>query len=111
MEARMKSKIITYEERGVLKAGGMCNCCGAGPNSEPDWRSEPWYVYKAGICDADGVYYAMLCEGCLEDIRDENEARPKTFRDEIAQEITHLLGDDYDGAQTTMDDFQFPFDD
>lgn len=48
----------------------------------------------------------MLCEGCLEDIRAENHKRPKTLRDEIAEEVTDLLGDDTDGAQTMMDDWE-----
>ena len=56
------------------------------------------------MCDADGVYYSMLCEGCLEDMRAENDRRPLTERDEVANQITELLGDDIDGAQTTMDD-------
>jgi hypothetical protein len=82
----------------------MCNCCGGGPNTDPDWRGDPWYVFRAGFCDSDGVYFSQLCEGCLEEIRDENERRPQPERDEIAREITELLGDDTDGAQTMMDD-------
>jgi len=104
LEERLAAKIVTYEDKGVIRPGGMCNCCGGGPNVEPDWRFEPWYVFRAGFCDSDGVYYAALCEGCLEEIRDENERRPQTERDEIAREITELLGDDTDGAQTMMDD-------
>ena len=70
----------------------------------PSWRPEPWYIYRAGICDSDGVYYSMLCEGCLEEIQDENARRPATERDEIAREVTELLGDDIDGAQAMMED-------
>ena len=77
---------------------------GSGPNTAPDWRGDPWYVYRAGICDADGVYYSMLYEGCLEDIREENARRPQTDRDAVAREVTELLGDDLDGAQSMMDD-------
>ncbi len=61
-------------------------------------------MYRAGICDSDGVYYSMLCEGCLDEVRFENSQRPQTERDEIAREVTGLLGDDIDGAQTMMDD-------
>jgi hypothetical protein len=106
MEARLHARIITYEDRNVIRPGGMCGCCGGGPISEPDWRADPWYVYRAGFCDRDGVYYGMLCEGCLEEIRAENARRPETERDEIARELTELLGDDMDGAQVMMDDLQ-----
>lgn len=104
LESRFVAKIVVYESGGQELPGGSCGCCGGGPNATPDWRGDPWYVYRAGICDSDGVFYGMLCEGCLEDIRDENARRPQTERDEIAREVTELLGDDIDGAQTTMDD-------
>jgi len=48
----------------------------------------------------------MLCEGCLEEIRADNEHRPQTLRDQLAREVTELLGDDIDGAQSTMDDLE-----
>lgn len=104
LESRFDAKIVTYDDSGAEKPGGVCNCCGGGPNVEPDWRGDPWYIYRAGICDSDQVYYSMLCEGCLEDIRAENSRRPQTERDLIAREVTGLLGDDLDGAQTMMDD-------
>lgn len=104
LEERFGAKVITYEDGNSIRPGGQCGCCGSGPNVSPDWRDEPWYVFRAGFCDSDGVYYSMLCEGCLEEIRAENDRRPQTERDEIAHEITELLGDDIDGAQTMMDD-------
>lgn len=104
MEERQKAKVVTFEDDGAIKPGGQCSCCGSGPNATPDWRGDPWYVYQAGVCDADGIYYSMLCEGCLEDIRHENEQRPRTERDDFAREVTELLGDDLDGAQSMMDD-------
>lgn len=104
LEARHQAKIVTYDDRGVEKPGGMCGCCGGGPNATPDWRGDPWYVFRAGICDSDGVYYSMLCEGCLEEIREANRRRPESQRDEIARLTTELLGDDLDGAQSMMDD-------
>lgn len=104
MESRLKAKIVTYENQGKEKPGGMCGCCGSGPNIAPDWRGDPWYIYRAGFCDSDGVYYSMLCEGCLEDIRESNAKRRESTRDEIAREVTELLGDDLDGAQSFMDD-------
>lgn len=104
MEGRLQAVVVTFNDNGVIKPGGMCGCCGGGPDPAPDWRAEPWYVYRAGICDADGIYFAMLCEGCLEDIRTENKRRPQTERDRIAREVSELLGDDIDGAQAMMDD-------
>lgn len=106
LEARFKSKIVTFDDNGITKPGGQCGCCGGGPNPTPDWRGDPWYMYKAGLCDGDGVYYSMLCEGCLEEIRFENSKRPQTERDAVAREVTELLGDDIDGAQAMMDDLQ-----
>jgi len=105
LETRFQTKIITFEMDGKELPGGMCGCCGSGPSVAPSWRSEPWYIYRAGLCDSDGVFYSMLCEGCLEDIRDENAKRPETLRDEIAREVSELLGDDIDGAQSMMNDF------
>lgn len=106
LETRFQAKVIVYECDGKELPGGMCNCCGCGPKVEPGWRDEPWYVYRAGICDSDGVYYGMLCEGCLEDIRAANVRRPESLRDEIAREVNELLGDDVDGAQSFMDDLR-----
>jgi hypothetical protein len=104
MESRLRAEVVTYESKGQVLPGGMCGCCGGGPNSEPDWRDEPWYIYRAGLCDGDGVYYSMLCEGCLDDIRAENAKRPQTERDRMAQLVTELLGDDLDGADGLMED-------
>lgn len=104
LESRFAAKIITFDDRGVVRPGGMCACCGGGPEVTPSWRGEPWYVYRAGLCDSDGVFYSQLCEGCLEDIREDSARRPQTERDEIAETITDLLGDDIDGAQSMMDD-------
>ena len=48
----------------------------------------------------------MLCGGCLGAIRKENEGRAKTLRDEQAEIVRQLLGDDMDGAQAMMDQVQ-----
>jgi hypothetical protein len=106
MESRLGARVVTYEDGNKVLPGGMCGCCGSGPDVEPSWRGDPWYVYKAGFCDSDGVYFSMLCEGCLEELRAENAGRPQTERDEIARELTELLGSDIDGAQAMMDDLQ-----
>ncbi|QDT38391.1 hypothetical protein [Stratiformator vulcanicus] len=106
LETRFDSRVVTFLDEGVERPGGMCHCCGSGPNENPGWRADPWYVYQAGLCDGDGVYYSMLCEGCLEDIRAKNANRERTLRDEFAKQVTELLGDDVDGAQTMMDDLE-----
>ena len=45
-------------------------------------------------------------EQCFEELRAENAGRPQTERDEIARELTELLGSDIDGAQAMMDDLR-----
>ena len=94
LEQRLRSTVVTFDDDGQEKPGGMCNCCGSGPDVAPSWRGDPWYIYQAGLCDSDGVFYSMLCEGCLEDIRDENGQRPQTIRDQQAAIVAELLGDD-----------------
>lgn len=101
------ARVVTFTDReGEEKPGGMCGCCGSGPEETPSWREEPWFVYRAGICDSDGVYYSMLCEGCLEEIRAQKARRKSTFRDAVASEVTSLMGDDLDGAQSFMEDME-----
>lgn len=90
----------------IARPGGMCGCCGSAPNVTPEWRGDPWYVYRVGICDSDGMYHSMLCEGSLEEIRASNARRLRTERDEIADQIPDLMGDDIDGAQAFIDDIQ-----
>ncbi len=105
LEARFGHKIITYDHGdNEHHPGGMCSCCGSGPNATPDWRDEPWYVFRAGFCDSDGIYLSMLCEGCLEELEFDYKQRPKTLRDEMAEAVNELLGDDIDGAQSMMED-------
>ena len=104
MEETFQARVVTYEDGNELKPGGMCGCCGTGPKVAPEWRGDPWYIYRAGMCDADGHYYSMLCEDCLESIRAQNSRRVRTERDEIADEVRKLMGDDDDGAQAFMDD-------
>lgn len=111
LEQRLQAKIVTFEHEGQVLPGGACRCCGCGPNTEPDFRGDPWYIYVSNICDTDGVFYAMLCEGCLEEIRHENSKRPATDRDLMAKEISELLDGDIDGTQSMMDDLEgFEFD-
>ena len=91
--------VVTYtdDQTGQELPGGQCRCCGAGPDGE-------LLIRKAGLCDGDGVFYAMLCEYCLEEILAENMKRQRTFRDDLADVAVDLLGDDLDGLQAEMDD-------
>jgi hypothetical protein len=120
-EALHKANAVTFESqfdnpKKLTSPGGMCSCCGAGPRvtDANDW----WLVFKAGLCDGDGVFYSMLCggcdgSGCLEEIRHENAKRTPTFRDEMAEMISLINGDDVDGMEADMDDggFMMGFDD
>ena len=89
------------------KTTGMCGCCGSYGNEDL-----PWFIYKASLCDADGVYYPRLCGdfnghgGCLEDVATENIRTP-TESDDAAELVGELLGDDLDGAQAMMEDFGY----
>ncbi|MCA9068059.1 MAG: hypothetical protein KDA84_04015 [Planctomycetaceae bacterium] len=105
LEQRFQSTVIVFEKNGQLHPGGACRCCGCGPNARPDYQHEPRYIYKANLCDADGVFYAMACEDCLEEIRLANRLRPKTDRDEMAEIIGEMMDEDLDGSQSMMDDF------
>jgi hypothetical protein len=112
-EALHDAKAITFDSQfdnpeRRFAPGGMCSCCGASGrvDGEDDW----WLVFRAGLVDSDGEYYAMLCggpdgSGCLAEVRAENARRTPTFRDEAAALVTDLLGDDLDGAQALMEDF------
>jgi hypothetical protein len=114
-EARHKAKVITFESQfdnsqNLTSPGGMCSRCGTGPrvSDEHDW----WLVFKAGLCDSDGVFYSMLCggpsgEGCLETIRDENARRTRTHRDDAADVIRMINGDDVDGMESDMDELEW----
>ncbi len=104
MEERFQAKVIVFEKDGQLHPGGACRCCGCGPNAKPGYQLEPRYIYKANLCDADGVFYSTCCEDCLEETRMANNMRPKTDRDEMAEIIGELMDDDLDGSQSMMDD-------
>ena len=104
LEDRLQANVIVFDDGGVERPGGMYRCCGCGPNAAPDFQAEPWYIYRANLCDSDGVFYSMACEECLEDLRYQHSQRPKTGRDEMGDIVSDLMGDDIDGAQTMMDD-------
>jgi hypothetical protein len=111
-ELMLQATVITFESqfdnpKSLTEPGGMCSCCGAGPRitGREDW----WLVFKAGLCDSDGVFYSMLCDnptgdGCLSAIGRENAKRKPTFRDEAADIIASMNGDDVDGMQAEFED-------
>jgi hypothetical protein len=111
-ETAHKARVVTFASQfdnptQRLSPGGMCSCCGAGPRVDAlgDW----WLVFRAGLCDSDGEFYAMLCdgptgEGCLSTIRAENARRKPTQRDRNADVVRMLSGDDVDGMEADMDD-------
>ena len=93
--------IVTYtdDRTGRQLPGGQCRCCGAGPNPE-----DGLLVRKAGLCDVDGVFYAMLCSCCLDDMLAKQARRQPTARDEKARLVVELLEDDLDGMEAMMED-------
>lgn len=114
-EAMHKATAITFESqfdnpKKLTSPGGMCSCCGASGrvSDEHDW----WLVFKAGLCDSDGVFFSMLCggpdgSGCLEEIRHQNAKRERTFRDDAADLIRTMNGDDVDGMESDFDDADY----
>jgi hypothetical protein len=114
-EAIHRATCITFASQfdnpgGLLSPGGQCACCGASPRVDGpfDW----WLVFRAGFCDPDGVFMAMLCGGpggvgCLPELRADAAMRKPTFRDEAATIISDLLGDDLDGARAMFEDADF----
>tara|TARA_B100000745_G_scaffold249914_1_gene171995 strand:+ start:11127 stop:11501 length:375 start_codon:yes stop_codon:yes gene_type:complete len=111
LEREFNARIVTWTPQPSLnpkvrtdrraRPGGSCSCCGGGPEIDMD---PPWYVYHAGIADRDGVFYSMLCQGCLEDIRLENTSRDKTDTDHKAELVRLLLPGDPDGQTSIMED-------
>ena len=58
----------------------------------------PWADKGACCSQSDGA------RSRLTDLRHENSKRPTTQRDEVAREVPELMGGDFDGAQTVLDD-------
>lgn len=104
--------VVTIGEFKTTRVGGCyCGCCGFQPSEE----DEDFHLWRAGICDGDGVFYAALCGltdatgGCLESIlleRDKNlcESGYPAKRQHAADFIARLQGDDYDAAQVEVED-------
>lgn len=103
---------------------GSCSCCGARSIRADDPPRQPlhsrdtrqgfdWYVVQANQCDRDGTYYSRLCtdgdgyEGCLRDVLEAQDKAVPAFelsRQEKADVLTDLYGDDTDGISAVMDD-------
>lgn len=103
-EAEHGARVVTMDNG---EPGGWCRCCGGDPKLEPTWRDEPWFVYRSSIVDEDGVFYSMLCEGCLEEMRAvyAERIRRHVGGHEVAKVAHDLLGDDLDGVQVTVEDW------
>lgn len=93
--------VVTYTDDQTSRQlpDGQCRCCGTGPTPDGELL-----IRQAGLCDSDGVFYAMLCDYCLDEILTENKEREQTFRDDLADVAADLFGDDLDGLQAEMDD-------
>jgi len=86
---------------------GMCACCGlsAGSSGKKTDYGVTWYVFKAGWCDSDGVYYPRLCGGIEDGICIGGCIQEVVPREPKGEDIiTELLGDDLDGAQAMAED-------
>lgn len=98
IEREFFAKVITYRASdGREHLGGMCARCGAGP-------SDITAIFRANMCDSDGIYYGMLCGECYEMVEAENYKRLPTERDVKARILGELLGDDIDGIDSMMDE-------
>jgi hypothetical protein len=110
MGARCITSFDGYRPRDPVRVGGMCSCCGA--SGRVDGPDDWWLVMRAGFNDPDGVFMSMLCvgpdgSGCFTEIREDSKKRPPSLRDLAAAEISDLLGDDVDGAESLMDDLDY----
>lgn len=114
--------------RKRVRGGGWCRCCGAEDHEAgqkigqagarrywdrgwmPDDRwSDDFPVYKAGLVDSDGVYYAALCESCFDAIEAEiSEDKPDQetlLKRDLANAMLELMPEEYaDGIVTELED-------
>lgn len=108
-------------KRAFPTVNQSCSCCGAKPGRADDMvkaigrlgyerRGFDVHVVRANLCDSDGVYYVNLCsiegEGCLHEIAaDREDPNPNDLtRQDKADLLAELLGDDIDGVWAAMDD-------
>lgn len=85
---------------GRLGTGHECSCCGARDNGED------FFVFRAGWCDDDGVYYSKLCGdgrgyGCIYEVEPADSAK-----NEAAQLFIDMMpGEEDDGVPAMLEDF------
>lgn len=72
--------VIGANGKKCESVGGSCSCCGgsAYKAGEKDCNgritTEDWYVFRAGWCDSDGVFFSRLCGdkdgiGCITEVK------------------------------------------
>ncbi len=100
------AKYATANGKKYELTQGSCSCCGTSPGKN-------FSVVRAGLVDSDGVYYALLCAevdegqawgGCLEDVLREQARKGKNPRQEKANILRSLLGENElaDGIASEM---------
>lgn len=108
--------------RARLGNGMSCSCCGGvahqvGDKREfrnswnsPDTHDTAWYVYRGGMCDSDGVYFARLCgdeqglNGCLEDIVHNQDDVAHDIKEAIATARSLMPTEEDDGVIAFLQD-------
>lgn len=79
---------------------GDCSICGG------EGRGDEWFVFRAGLVDVDGIYYARACGdsrgagGCLESLKDEQkvlgpEAQEQQMKASILLDMMPEEADDF----------------
>jgi hypothetical protein len=99
---------VTLYGRTFQPAVAPCGCCGLAPERTAG-RFGTW---RAGLCDADGVFYSYLCGqlpdgggGCLEEIAaDVASGVADSARQGLADVMADLSGDDTDSTWAAMED-------
>lgn len=100
MQAKINGR--TYKE---LEGYASCSCCGL----EPD---DKWAVFRAGLVDEDGEYFARLCghrgtgrNGCLEDLA-KVPVKNRKYQREAALLMALMPEEADDGIVTLMEDIR-----
>ena len=84
--------------------GGSCSCCGAQDTTD---KGGDWYVYRAGFCDTDGVFYPRLCGsvdglGCISDVKPAPADHPRQVQADL---LIEMMPDEIDdNVATEMED-------
>ena len=109
-------KLVTVFDRQWARSPASCSCCSASPTRDDAPLTEyPWYCYRAGLTDRDGVHYGYLCgdvdglAGCLESVlleqhKDKVAGRKPTGAQVATKILSDLMPDDPDGVQAEIED-------